>query len=62
MRRSRSFQKGPSRRRLVRITGLLPDAMAELVAGLVDQGCAAITRTLEGSFSSGSTPRAALRR
>jgi hypothetical protein len=52
------FSEGPSRCRLVWITDLLPDTMAGLVEGLVDQGCAAIKRTLEESFSSGSTARA----
>ena len=33
--------------RLVWITDLLPDTIAGVVAGFVDQGCAAIKRTLE---------------
>ena len=54
-----SFQvvpDGEARCRLVWITDLLPDAMAALVEGFVDQGCAAITRTLETSFR--TAPRA----
>ena len=52
-----SFQVVPesaARCRLVWITDLLPDAMADVVDGFVDQGCSAIKRTLETSF--GSTP------
>jgi hypothetical protein len=58
-----SFQVVPesdARCRLVWITDLLPDAMTELVEGFVDQGCAAITRTLETSFR--ATPQAAAHR
>jgi hypothetical protein len=47
-----SFQvvpDGHSGCRLVWITDLLPDSMAELVEGFVDQGCTAIKRTLESS-------------
>lgn len=45
-----SFQvlpDGDSRCRLVWITDLLPDTLAELVEGLMEQGCTAIKRTLE---------------
>jgi uncharacterized protein YndB with AHSA1/START domain len=45
-----SFQvmpDGNERCRLVWITDLLPDALEELVGGFVEQGCAAIKRTLE---------------
>ena len=45
-----SFQvvsESTGRCRLVWITDLLPDTLAGLVAGFVDQGCAAIKRTLE---------------
>ena len=35
--------------RLVWITDLLPDTLAPLVEGFVDQGCAAMKRTLEAS-------------
>jgi hypothetical protein len=45
-----SFQvlpDGDSRCRLVWITDLLPDTLAELVDGLMEQGCTAIKRTLE---------------
>lgn len=58
-----SFQVVPesaARCRLVWVTDLLPDAMADLVEGFVDQGSAAIKRTLETSF--GSTPRPVGRR
>ncbi len=58
-----SFQVVPesaARCRLVWVTDLLPDAMADLVEGFVDQGSAAIKRTLERSF--GSTPRPVGRR
>ena len=41
------FADGPSGSRIVWITDLLPDDLAELVEGLMDQGCAAMTRTLE---------------
>ena len=45
-----SFQvvpDGDARCRLVWITDLLPDTLAELVDGLMEQGCAAMKRTLE---------------
>lgn len=45
-----SFQvvaDGDARCRLVWITDLLPDSLAELVAGFVDHGCNAIKSTLE---------------
>ena len=35
--------------RLIWITDLLPDSMADLVGGFVEQGCAAIRQTLESS-------------
>ena len=57
-----SFQVVPEsdgRCRLVWITDLLPDGMTELVEGFVDQGCVAIKRTLETSFS--SIPRPGVR-
>src|SRR5687768_9668563 len=41
------FPDGPGRTRLVWIADLLPDALAGPVGGFMDQGCAAITRTLE---------------
>jgi hypothetical protein len=49
------FPEGEARCRLVWITDLLPDTIADLVAGFVDQGCAAITRTLQASFSDRAT-------
>ena len=51
-----SFQvtpDGDGRSRLTWITDLLPDSLAGLVGGFVDQGCVAIKRTLETSASSG---------
>ncbi|HVQ15344.1 MAG TPA: SRPBCC family protein, partial [Vicinamibacterales bacterium] len=47
-----SFQvvpDGDSRSRLTWITDLLPDSLADLVGGFVDQGSVAIKRTLEAS-------------
>ena len=47
-----SFQvvpDGDSRCRLVWITDLLPNSLAELVVGFVDHGCVAIKSTLERS-------------
>jgi hypothetical protein len=41
------FPEGNGRCRLVWITDLLPDTLAGLVEGFVDQGCAAIKKTLE---------------
>jgi hypothetical protein len=38
--------------RRVWITDLLPDTLADLVGGFVEQGCAAIKRTLEASADS----------
>jgi hypothetical protein len=37
--------------RLIWITDLLPDSLATLVNGFVEQGCVAITQTLEGGHS-----------
>jgi uncharacterized protein YndB with AHSA1/START domain len=45
-----SFQvmpDGSERCRLVWITDLLPDTLEELVGGFIEQGCAAMKRTLE---------------
>ena len=47
-----SFQAAPDgdgRSRLTWITDLLPDSLADLVDGFVEQGCVAIKRTLETS-------------
>jgi carbon monoxide dehydrogenase subunit G len=47
-----SFQAAPDgdgRTRLTWVTDLLPDSLADLVGGFVEQGCAAIKRTLETS-------------
>ena len=47
-----SFQVAPDgdgRSRLIWITDLLPDSLADLVGGFVEQGCVAIKRTLEAS-------------
>lgn len=41
------FPDGGTRCRLVWIADLLPDNLTELVDGLMDQGCAAMKRTLE---------------
>ena len=51
-----SFQvtpDGDGRSRLTWITDLLPDSLADLVGGFVDQGCVAIKRTLETSAAGG---------
>ena len=51
-----SFQvtpDGDGRSRLTWITDLLPDSLAGLVGGFVDQGCVAIKRTLETSAAGG---------
>ena len=51
-----SFQvmpDGDGRSRLTWITDLLPDSLADLVGGFVDQGCMAIKRTLETSAAGG---------
>ena len=50
-----SFQvvpDGEGRSRLIWITDLLPDSLADLVGGFVDQGCIAIKRTLDASARS----------
>jgi carbon monoxide dehydrogenase subunit G len=44
---------GDGRSRLTWITDLLPDSLADLVGGFVDQGCVAIKRTLERSAAGG---------
>jgi len=41
------FTVGDARSRIVWIADLLPDDVARLVDGLMEQGCAAMTRTLE---------------
>jgi len=51
-----SFQvtpDGDGRSRLTWITDLLPDSLADLGGGFVDQGCVAIKRTLETSAAGG---------
>ena len=51
-----SFQvtpDGDGRSRLTWITDLLPDSLADLVGGFVDQGSVAIKRTLETSAAGG---------
>jgi polyketide cyclase/dehydrase/lipid transport protein len=51
-----SFQvtpDGDGRSRLTWITDMLPDSLADLVGGFVDQGCVAIKRTLETSAAGG---------
>jgi uncharacterized protein YndB with AHSA1/START domain len=54
-----SFQVVPDgdlRCRVVWITDLLPDTLADLVEGFMDQGAAAIKRTLETADSAQSMP------
>ena len=41
------FPAGDRRSRIVWIADLLPDELADLVGGLMEQGCAAMKRTLE---------------
>ena len=51
-----SFQvtpDGDGRSRLTWVTDLLPDSLADLVGGFVEQGCVAIKRTLETSAAGG---------
>ena len=43
------FPVGPTRSRLVWIADLLPDVLADMVDGFMEQGCAAIARTFEGA-------------
>jgi hypothetical protein len=54
-----SFQvvpEGDGRCRLIWITDLLPDSLADLLGGFVEQGCTAIKQTLEASVLE-RTPR-----
>ena len=41
------FADGPGRSRIVWVTDLLPAELAPAIAGLMDQGCAAMQRQLE---------------
>ena len=41
------FADGPRRSRIVWIADLLPDELASVVDGLMEQGCAAMKQTLE---------------
>ena len=43
------FAEGESRSRIVWIADLLPDDLAGLVDGMMEQGCAAMKRTLEST-------------
>ena len=43
------FRDGDSRSRVIWIADLLPHDLAELVGGMMEQGCAAMKRTLEES-------------
>jgi len=43
------FAEGPARSRVVWIADLLPNDLAELVDGLMAQGCVAMKRTLEAA-------------
>jgi len=45
------FPDGDTRSRVIWIADLLPDDLTDLVGGLMEQGCAAMTRTLEGSVA-----------
>ena len=45
--------EGDGRCRLIWVTDLLPDSLAELVGGFVGQGCVAIKQTLEISAREG---------
>jgi len=45
------FADRDNRSRVVWIADLLPNDLADLVGGLMDQGCAAMKRTLEGVTS-----------
>jgi len=45
------FAEGPASCRLVWIADLLPDELAPMIAGMIDQGTAAMKRTLEGASS-----------
>jgi hypothetical protein len=49
------FADGPSHSRIVWITDLLPNELADLVDGLMEQGCAAMTRTLEETAAQSQT-------
>jgi carbon monoxide dehydrogenase subunit G len=49
-------EEGDSRSRVVWTTDLLPDGLAELVEGLMEQGSAAIKRTLETASMSVGLP------
>lgn len=42
------FSEGPSRTRFVWIADILPNELAPTIAGMIEQGLAAIKRTLEG--------------
>ena len=41
------FAEGPRRSRIIWIADLLPDELASVVDGLMEQGCAAMKQTLE---------------
>ena len=43
------FPQGHARSRVVWIADLLPNELADQVSGLMEQGCAAMKRTLEGA-------------
>jgi hypothetical protein len=47
---------GDHRSRVVWIADLLPDNLADLVSGMMDQGCAAMKRTLEESSALNRQP------
>ncbi len=45
------FAEGPARCRLVWIADLLPDELAPMIAGMIDQGTSAMKQTMEGAAS-----------
>jgi hypothetical protein len=50
-----AFDEGGGRTRLVWIADLLPHALAERVATMIDQGMAAMKQTLEGAGAAGGS-------
>jgi hypothetical protein len=50
------FDDGDNRSRVVWIADLLPDDLADFVSGMMDQGCAAMKRTLEESSALNRQP------
>jgi hypothetical protein len=52
------FDEGPQRCRLVWIADLLPDEMAPVIAGMIDQGTAAMKMTMERDSASAPVDQA----